>query len=161
MHVDLSRFQQHHPDDFLLALGEIEAGQKITHWMWFIFPQLTSLGRSEMARIYGIEDRAEAEAFLLNGMLFRNFGAIVEAVRDQVVVNGRRIVDLMGPTDARKLVSSLTLMGGVSRGLPGNGFGQLADTCDEILQVAVAQGLEPCAITLAFLHPTPHGKVGN
>ena len=46
------------------VLAELRAGQKTTHWMWFIFPQLRALGRSETALRFGIEDQDEARAFL-------------------------------------------------------------------------------------------------
>lgn len=62
----LDRFHAAHArkGDYSRALHEIQAGRKRTHWMWFVFPQLRALGKSEIARFYGIADRAEAVAYL-------------------------------------------------------------------------------------------------
>ena len=51
------------------ALGELHAGQKRTHWMWFVFPQVTGLGASPTAQFYAICSRAEAEAYLSHPLL--------------------------------------------------------------------------------------------
>ena len=49
--------------------AELGAGLKTSHWMWFVFPQLKSLGRSSTARFYGLEDRAEAAAYWRHPLL--------------------------------------------------------------------------------------------
>ena len=51
------------------VLRELEQGQKTSHWMWFVFPQLRGLGRSPMAQLYGIADLAEARAYLAHPVL--------------------------------------------------------------------------------------------
>ena len=63
---DLARFvtAQNGVFGYDRALAEIRAGRKQSHWMWYIFPQLTGLGRSETARFYGIRDLGEAAAYL-------------------------------------------------------------------------------------------------
>lgn len=104
--LDLERFQQAQRQMYSQALGEIQAGEKRSHWMWFIFPQLRGLGRSEYAWFYGIEDLAEARRFLADPYLGANLGEICQALLkletcDPVAVFGR--------TDAMKLRSSMTL----------------------------------------------------
>ncbi len=66
---DLERFVEAQADAYADALAELQAGEKRTHWMWFIFPQLRGLGSSQMADFYGIEDRDEAAAYLNHGIL--------------------------------------------------------------------------------------------
>jgi len=61
---DLERFISAQDRTFDTAVRELRAGQKQSHWMWFIFPQLRRLGRSAMADLYGIESLAEAQAYL-------------------------------------------------------------------------------------------------
>ena len=62
------------------ALAELRAGKKRSHWMWFIFPQSAELGRSSMAKIYGLSGEAEARAYLalpLLGSRYRECVAVV------------------------------------------------------------------------------------
>ena len=49
---------------FETALTELKSGQKQSHWMWFIFPQIAGLGESETARHYAIADAVEAHTYL-------------------------------------------------------------------------------------------------
>src|SRR5690606_18686587 len=65
----LSRFLEAQDPVYEIALAELRAGRKRSHWMWFIFPQLRSLGRSSTAQFYGIADRAEAQAYLAHPRL--------------------------------------------------------------------------------------------
>ncbi|WP_433290740.1 DUF1810 domain-containing protein [Actinoplanes sp. CA-030573] len=67
--ADLERFVAAQQGVYERALAEIEAGQKRTHWMWFIFPQIAGLGSSPTARQYAIRDRAEAVAYLAHPVL--------------------------------------------------------------------------------------------
>jgi uncharacterized protein (DUF1810 family) len=65
--TDLDRFVQaqagRHGPRYDGALAELRAGRKTTHWIWFVLPQLRVLGRSQMARAYGISDLAQAQAY--------------------------------------------------------------------------------------------------
>ena len=151
--IDLERFERHHPDDFERAMDEIESGQKRTHWMWFILPQITSLGRSQMAIEYGINSVEEAEAYLRHPTLGRDYVRIVEAIWNQVVQHGVGAAELMGKPDDLKLVSSLTLFGAIARHLDESAFAMLAGQCDGILVAARVEGLGPCLATVAFLTP--------
>lgn len=66
---DLSRFLEAHERDYQSALNELRAGNKQTHWMWYIFPQIAGLGRSSMSQFYSIADLNEARAYLENPVL--------------------------------------------------------------------------------------------
>ena len=59
---DLSRFVTAQDPVFETVLGELRAGRKQTHWMWFVFPQLRALGRSSTATFFGIRSIDEARA---------------------------------------------------------------------------------------------------
>jgi len=85
---------------------ELRAGRKQTHWMWFVFPQLRGLGRSEMAQFYGIADLAEARAYLADPVLGTR---IEEAFRAMLMNDDAQ--DVLGHVDALKLRSSATLFG--------------------------------------------------
>jgi len=105
---DLDRFMAAQDQSYTLALDEIRNGQKVSHWIWYIFPQLRSLGRSDRATYYGIEDISEARAYLDHPVLGPRYLTCVRAL-----LNHKRqpIEEIMGGTlDARKLQSSLTLM---------------------------------------------------
>jgi uncharacterized protein (DUF1810 family) len=101
------------PQDFLYAtaLAEIKAGKKSSHWMWFIFPQLRGLGRSAMARIYGIEGLDEAWAYLSHPILSARLTEISEAL---LQLNTQNPKEILGEIDARKLQSSMTLFALIS-----------------------------------------------
>jgi uncharacterized protein (DUF1810 family) len=89
------------------AIAELRAGQKRTHWMWFIFPQIAGLGKSEAARFYAIENIAQARAFLAHPIL----GPRVAECTDAMLAWARRRTALavLGPIDSRKFASSMTL----------------------------------------------------
>lgn len=87
-------------------LEEIRRGRKESHWMWYVFPQLRGLGRSETAQRYGIADLAEARAFLADPVLGPRLVAISEAMLAHA---GRRPETILGPVDALKLRSCATL----------------------------------------------------
>jgi uncharacterized protein (DUF1810 family) len=89
------------------ALREIRAGRKESHWMWFVFPQLAGLGRSETARHYAIASLEEAQAYLAHPLLGPRLREVVAAILDIPV--GRSAQDVFGPIDAVKLRSSMTL----------------------------------------------------
>ena len=92
------------------ALAELRRGRKTSHWMWFVFPQIAGLGRSETARFYAIRDAAEARAYCANPLL----GArLVEATRTVTAAPGSATA-ILGETDAMKLQSSMTLFAAVA-----------------------------------------------
>ncbi|HEX5928056.1 MAG TPA: DUF1810 domain-containing protein [Solirubrobacterales bacterium] len=112
---DLQRFvaAQNEGGTYERALAELRAGRKASHWMWFVFPQLSGLGSSTMARRYAIGSLAEAEAYLehpLLGPRLRECAAALAAHDD------RSAREILGEIDAVKLRSSMTLF---SRAAPG------------------------------------------
>jgi uncharacterized protein (DUF1810 family) len=105
---DLERFVVAQEQDFAVALDEIQNGRKVSHWIWYVFPQLRDLGHSDRARHYGIQDISEARAYLEHPILGPRYLTCVRALLRH---SARRIESIMGGTlDAKKLQSSLTLM---------------------------------------------------
>lgn len=90
------------------ALAELRAGRKKSHWMWFIFPQHRDLGRSEMARYYGLSGKDEAAAYLLHPVLGPRLRECVAAVRAQVAA-GKSTEAIFGSLDAMKFRSSMEI----------------------------------------------------
>ena len=88
------------------ALRELRAGDKRSHWMWFVFPQVAGLGRSPMAQRYAVSGLAEAHAYLAHPVLGPR---LVEASQALLELSGRDPVQVLGSTDALKLRSSMTL----------------------------------------------------
>jgi len=86
--------------------AELAAGRKRTHWMWFVFPQLRGLGRSETARHFGLASREEAAAYLAHPVLGPRLRDCVERV---LAVDGRGAHAIFGSPDDLKLRSCLTL----------------------------------------------------
>ena len=88
------------------VLEELRAGRKTSHWMWFVFPQLVQLGRSETARLYGLANVAEARAYAAHPVLGPRLQACAEAV---LATSGRSANQIFGSPDDLKLCSSMTL----------------------------------------------------
>jgi uncharacterized protein (DUF1810 family) len=156
----LERFRtaQDSPDSgFESALHEIQTGGKRSHWIWYIFPQLSGLGHSELSQFFGIDGEEEAVEYLRDPELRSRLLTIATAVADQLRAGETTSMGvLMGSDgDARKLVSSLTLFGHVARRLHEDerveAYGALAKVADEVLAVAATQGYPPCARTLRSL----------
>ena len=110
MDFDLKRFIDAQAVDFEIALSELAAGRKKTHWIWYVFPQLEGLGQSDNSKFYGIKGHDEARAYLDNAELFKNLDLALSAVYEQVIVSNVDVKDLMGSEiDRMKLFSSLEL----------------------------------------------------
>lgn len=92
------------------VISELTAGKKQSHWMWFVFPQLASLGQSHMAQLYGIHNLSEARAYLGDPVLR---GRLVEVSRLLLNHRDTSAEDILGSTDAQKLRSSMTLFSAV------------------------------------------------
>lgn len=90
---------------------ELRAGQKTSHWIWFIFPQLRGLGRSHMANEYGISSREEAVAYLQHPILGERLRECARLVNS---VAGRSISGILGFPDDLKFRSSMTLFANVA-----------------------------------------------
>lgn len=118
----LDRFLEAQEDMYATALQEIKNGEKESHWMWYIFPQLRGLGRSEMSYIYGINGVEEAKAYLEHPVLSARLVEISEALLEH---KDELIEDILGDIDAMKLRSSMTLFALVSG--EGSVFNQVLD----------------------------------
>src|SRR5438067_10196410 len=103
---DLGRFVEAQEGVFDRALAELRAGRKRTHWMWFVFPQLDGLGRSPTAQRYAIGDIDEALAYLRHPVLGPRLRECVDAL---LALDLNDAVAVLGPVDAMKLRSSMTL----------------------------------------------------
>jgi uncharacterized protein (DUF1810 family) len=88
------------------ALAELRAGQKVSHWMWFIFPQVAGLGSSPMARQYAISSVDEARAYLAHPVLGPRLAECLQAL---LGLSGLTAGHVLGSVDAMKLRSSMTL----------------------------------------------------
>lgn len=106
MNNDLERFLIAQQTYYRIALQEIKSGQKRSHWMWFIFPQIAGLGYSETARYYAIKDMGEAKAYMEDYTLSSNLIEISQALLD---VDSDDATAVMGWPDNLKLKSSMTL----------------------------------------------------
>jgi uncharacterized protein (DUF1810 family) len=107
----LARFLQAQERSYETALAELRQGAKRSHWMWFIFPQITGLGSSSTAQFYAISSRAEAEAHLAHPVLGSRLVTCAEAL---LGVEGQTASQIMGYPDDLKLRSSATLFAAVS-----------------------------------------------
>ena len=106
MDDNLNRFLEAQETDYPVALREIRNGRKTSHWMWYIFPQLRGLGRSQYAHFYGISGRKEAEAYLRHPVLGKRLLEISAALLGLENSSAYRV---MGSPDDMKLKSSMTL----------------------------------------------------
>ncbi|HTV79548.1 MAG TPA: DUF1810 domain-containing protein [Steroidobacteraceae bacterium] len=88
------------------VLRELTDGEKRSHWMWFIFPQLAGLGRSPTAQRYALADRAQAAAYLAHAVLGPRLRECVSLVNTH---RGRPVAQIFGYPDDLKFHSSLTL----------------------------------------------------
>jgi uncharacterized protein (DUF1810 family) len=113
----LARFVEAQEGSIARALAELRAGQKESHWMWFVFPQAAGLGSSAMAQRYAIQSRAEAEAYLRHPILGPR---LVECAEVLLAVGGRTAEEILGHPDYLKLQSSMSLFAAVAP--PGSVF---------------------------------------
>ena len=111
MTADLERFVTAQDGVFDTAMAELAAGRKASHWMWFVFPQARSLGRSPTAVFYGIASLAEARAYLAHPILGDRLARAAEAATTAPAASLHR---LFGSPDDLKFRSSMTLFAQVS-----------------------------------------------
>ena len=114
---NLQRFISAQERDYTTALGELCRGRKRSHWIWYIFPQVTGLGSSSMSRHYAIRSEKEALAFLEHDLLGSRLQECAEAL---LRIENREIDEIMGYPDDLKLRSSMTLFAALSA--PGSVF---------------------------------------
>jgi uncharacterized protein (DUF1810 family) len=103
---DFARFLAAQDPQYSQVLNELRAGRKTSHWMWYIFPQMQSLGASETSRYYAIASLEEAKAYLAHPVL----GArLLECTALVNQIANRSLVEIFGTIDAMKFRSSMTL----------------------------------------------------
>jgi uncharacterized protein (DUF1810 family) len=108
---DLQRFVDAQDPVYHDVRLELAAGEKRSHWMWFVFPQMKDLGRSATARHYGIASRAQAHAYWKHPVLGPRLKECAGLV---LAVQGRTALQIMGPPDDIKLRSCMTLFAEVA-----------------------------------------------
>ena len=104
--MSFERFVSAQAPVYATVLAELSAGQKQSHWMWFIFPQLGALGRSPTAKFYGLAGLDEARAYLAHEVLGPR---LVECTGLVNAVSGRSAHEIFSSPDDLKFRSSVTL----------------------------------------------------
>lgn len=133
----LERFVEAHKRDYKIALEEVRSGQKRTHWIWYIFPQMYGLGHSCYANLYGIRDRKEAEEYLKDKTLRKRLREITSTLLQH---EGKSAEEIFGELDAMKVRSSMTLFDAVC---PNDMFAEVLEKF---------YNGERCGITIAKLN---------
>jgi len=162
---DLERFREAQDAPhagFAVALRELQAGRKASHWIWYVFPQLAGLGRSSTAAYYGLAGVEEAADYLRDRVLGDRLVTATAVVRTHLAhTKARRahLEELMGSQiDALKLVSCMTLFQHAAKALyamdPQPRFAVMAEHTDAILAAAAADGYGRCVYTEEHL-PRP------
>lgn len=103
---ELNRFVTAQEDSYSAALSELKAGQKRSHWMWYVFPQIDGLGQTSMSKRYSIKSLDEAREYLQHPVLGARLKECVEAI---LGINNRSASEIFGFPDVLKLKSSMTL----------------------------------------------------
>ena len=132
----LERFVKAQKRDYQVALAEVRAGKKQSHWIWYIFPQMYGLGHSCYANLYGIRDKKEAKEYLKHKILGKRLREITMALLEHDACSAE---DIFGNLDAMKVRSSMTLFDIVSP----------EDIFNEILNKFYAN--QRCDITIRML----------
>ncbi|MEZ0486567.1 DUF1810 domain-containing protein [Fibrella aquatica] len=104
--TNLSRFVDAQAGNYADAVTEIRNGQKRSHWMWYVFPQLTGLGLSSTAIFYGIKDLQEATDYLNHPLLGPR---LIDMSTAMLQIDGKTATQILGTPDDMKLRSSMTL----------------------------------------------------
>ena len=133
----LERFVEAQKRDYKIALEEVRSGQKRTHWIWYIFPQMYGLGHSCYANLYGIRDRKDAEEYLKDKTLGKRLREITSILLQH---EGKSAEEIFGELDAMKVRSSMTLFDAVC---PNDMFAEVLEKF---------YNGERCGITIAKLN---------
>jgi len=107
MKYDLNRFKIAQECCYLQVLKEIKNGKKIGHWMWFIFPQIAGLGKSEIAKRFEIANIDEAEFYLKDELLSKRLVELTRILAYEI--KGKTAKEIFGFPDYLKFHSSMTL----------------------------------------------------
>jgi uncharacterized protein (DUF1810 family) len=117
----MNRFIEAQERDYKIALNEVQSGKKLTHWIWYIFPQMRGLGRSFYAHLYGIINIEEAQEYLQDEILGERLREITNALLEHY---DKTAVDIFGYLDAMKVKSCMTLFDAIS---PNDIFDKVLD----------------------------------
>ncbi len=112
---NLQRFVDAQAPVYAEVLDELCAGAKTTHWMWFVFPQLKELGKSPLAKNYGIASLAEALAYLEHPLLGQR---LLECTERLLAIQGKTALEILGTPDDLKFRSCMTLFMAAKPDLP-------------------------------------------
>jgi uncharacterized protein (DUF1810 family) len=112
---NLQRFITAQETDYLRALSEIENGRKLTHWIWYIFPQIAGLGFSETSKLYAIKDINEANFYIAHPVLGPKLIQISNALLE---LKDKTAIQVFGSPDDLKLKSCMTLFSTLQNASP-------------------------------------------
>jgi len=102
----LDRFINAQNESLEEIIRELKNGEKLTHWMWYVFPQIAGLGQSATAKFYEIQDPSEAQAYLDHPILGKR---LLECTKIVISLRGKSALAIFGDVDAMKFRSSMTL----------------------------------------------------
>ena len=117
----LERFVEAQDGDYEDALAEIRAGEKQSHWIWYVFPQMKGLGMSWTSEFYGIADLDEAKAYLAHPVLGARLREITAAILQHRRESARKILSY---PDDLKVCSCMTLFDAIE---PNGIFAEVLD----------------------------------
>ena len=103
---NLNRFLEAQETKYNDALSEIKNGRKLTHWMWYIFPQIAGLGFTDFNVFYAIQNKEEATQYRNHPFVGKR---LIEITKVVVEINDKTALEIFGKPDERKLKSSMTL----------------------------------------------------
>jgi uncharacterized protein (DUF1810 family) len=135
------------------ALNELRAGRKQEHWIWYVFPQLRGLGSSRHANHYGIEGLTEAIDYLLDPLLRERYQQCLSELLYHIR-NGTKLRIILGPTDAYKAISSITLFQQATKRLGAQDqqlVSELLLMTEEFFRFVSDDNDRPCQATLHYL----------
>lgn len=107
MKYDINRFKIAQDNCYQQVLSEIKNGKKTSHWMWYIFPQISGLGKSGTAKKYEIENIEEAEHYLMDTLLSKRLIELTSILAYEI--EGKTAEEIFGFPDYLKFHSSMTL----------------------------------------------------
>ena len=117
----MNRFIEAQERDYKIALYEVRSGKKLTHWIWYIFPQMRGLGHSYYAHLYGIKNIEEAREYLQDKILGERLREITNVLLEHY---DKTADDIFGDLDAMKVKSCMTLFDAIS---PNDIFDKVLD----------------------------------
>lgn len=109
---NLERFVSAQKEDYMVALSELRKGEKCSHWIWYIFPQIDGLVDSSTTKYFAIKSLDEAESYLAHQILGPR---LLECAETLLAIHGKTISEIMGYPDDLKLKSSMTLFAQISQ----------------------------------------------